>query len=240
MMLAASLLSIALLGAGGVVAGNLIRPDADAGGATAPASSSSSLPSPSASADSSGIGGFSPLVCAGPASAPAPTAPQPGAPGSVNGWNLPPGWSYFSVGTGPHVAVPDGWTYRLIGTTYCLRDPSAERVLSIATSRHTSADPVSTLRNEASRLVNAGALPDYRQIAMERRRLLSEAADWEYTYRDSHGPTLHVLTRWSVVGGKAYAISWSTEDVDWAADAPKFHLVMSMLSSGALASAPHG
>jgi serine/threonine protein kinase len=183
--------------------------------------------SPSASRTVVTVAGFSPASCSGPVPSAAVRLPRPAAATGVNGWSLTPGWSYFDDGSDSHMPVPDGWTYTRSGSMYCFRDPEGYRVLSLDTGRNPTGDPVVACRNEAARLVAAGALPGYSQISIEKRRLLNRAADWEYRYRDPSGVLLHVQTRWFASGRHGYALSWATREIDWSADLGKINMILS-------------
>jgi tRNA A-37 threonylcarbamoyl transferase component Bud32 len=206
----ASLVAVAVLGAGGVLAGYLAK----SGGETTP---------PAAMVTA----GFSPATCTGPGPSLAPRLPQRDAARGVNGWELIRGWSYFSDGTGFHLPVPDGWTWQKIGTTYCFRDPAGGRVLSLDTGRNPAGDPVKACEQEEKRLVAAGALPQYQRIGIEAKPLLEKAADWDYSYADASGLGLRARTRWFAMNGKAYALSWATRDIDWPSDLAKISMVLS-------------
>jgi serine/threonine protein kinase len=187
-------------------------------------------PSPSVAASTAPafvVVGFSPASCSGPSPSNALRLPQKGASTGVNGWSLTPGWSYFDDGSGFHMPVPDSWTFTKSGTMYCFRDPEGDRVLSLDTGRNPAGDPVTACRNEATRLVAAGALPDYSQISIEKRPLLNRAADWEYRYRDPAGTLLHAQTRWFASNGHGYALSWATREIDWTSDLGKINMVLS-------------
>jgi hypothetical protein len=220
----AMLIGIGLAGAVLVAAGGYILHRTDVPVAR-PAPTASLVPSATGSAVTAA--GFSPASCSGPAPATAVRLPQPGAATGVNGWSLTPGWSYFDDGTGFHMPVPDGWTYTRAGSMYCFRDPEGYRVLSLDTARNPAGDPVVACRDEAARLVAAGALPGYAQIAIEKRPLLNRAADWEYRYRDPSGVLLHVQTRWFASNRHGYALSWATREIDWSADLGKINMVLS-------------
>lgn len=218
-LVAAAVAVVAVLGGGGIVASYLVQQDGKPGVSTLP-----SDPGPARRAE---LVSFSPAGCAGPAPATAPRLPQKSASSAERGWVLPPGWSYFADGTGVNMATPDGWTYQKIGTMYCFQDPVGDRVLSLDTGRNPAGDPVKACRAEAERLVESGALPDYQQVAIEPRPLLNKAADWEFRYRDAEGTGLHARTRWFASNGRGFAISWSTREIDWAADLAKINMVLS-------------
>ncbi|NMO57421.1 serine/threonine protein kinase [Actinoplanes sp. TBRC 11911] len=211
----ASLATVAVLGAGGVLAGYLAKsggePTADK-----PTSRATMI-----------TAGFSPATCDGPGPSLAPRLPQRDAARGVNGWELIRGWSYFADGTGFHIPVPDGWTWQKIGSTYCFRDPAGGRVLSLDTGRDPKGDPVTACEREEKRLVAAGALPQYQRIGIEAKPLLEKAADWDYSYADASGLGLRARTRWFAMNGKAYALSWATRDIDWPSDLAKISMVLS-------------
>jgi tRNA A-37 threonylcarbamoyl transferase component Bud32 len=183
--------------------------------------------SPPAPARTAVLVGFSPATCNQPPVSAAPRLPQRGAPSGVNGWTLLRGWSYFTDGTGVHMPVPDGWTWQQVGTMYCFRDPGGDRVLSLDTARNPAGDPVQACRTEAARLVRAGALRGYEEVAIEPRPLLNKAADWEYRYEDVDGTELHARTRWFASAGRGFAISWSSREIDWIGDLAKINMVLS-------------
>jgi hypothetical protein len=215
-LVAAAVAVVVVLGVVGVVAGHLIQRD-DTPMAVVPSfASPTSVPL-----------SFSPASCAGSAPSSLPRLPQKNAARGVNGWDLLAGWSYFTDGTGLHMAVPDQWTYQRIGTMYCFRDPEGDRVLSLDTGRNPAGDPVTACRTEAERLVKAGALPGYQEIAIEPKPLLDKAADWEYRYHDPDGSGLHARTRWFASKGRGFAISWSSREFDWTSDLVKINMVLS-------------
>ncbi|BCJ42352.1 hypothetical protein GCM10010168_90770 [Actinoplanes ianthinogenes] len=189
--------------------------------AVAPSSSRASPVMPAVSRP----GGFSPIVCDAPPPAGVPVAPQKGAARGVNGWTLQAGWSYFTDGTGFHLPVPDGWTYQRMGSTYCFRDPRTARVLSLDVGRTTRTDPVKGCRAEDRRLRLSGRVRDYALIAITPVTLLHKAADWDYRYRGEAGVLRRATTRWFAAGGHAYALGWSTPDVDWATEFSRIQMV---------------
>jgi len=195
------------------------------------------LPVTSTGAGGQGAGGFSPVVCGDPRVPPdLPRTPQPGAARSVNGWQLLDGYSYFTIPSAFHIAVPDGWTYEKIGTTFCFRDPGGVRFLSVDPDRNPSGDPIEACRNEANRLTAAGELPQYRQLAIDKVPLLSRAADWEYTYQGPDGLPMHAMTRWFTADGRAYALGWATREFDWQVNLSTY----SMLKSTFYVTQPYG
>ncbi|MCY1145162.1 protein kinase [Actinoplanes sp. Pm04-4] len=221
-LVAAGLALVAVLGVGGILAGYLVRDDTPA---AAPPPSAATAPTSALSPAQAAATGFSAAVCTAPEPSGLPAAPQPNAVREVAGLALMSGWSYLSDGSGFLMPVPDGWTYQRVGTSFCLRDPVGDTVMSLDTGRNPAGDPVRACRAEATRLVQAGALPGYEEIYIERRPLLNKAADWEYRY-DLNGTRMHAQTRWFVKGGKGYAITWATRDFDWTGDAAKINMVL--------------
>jgi eukaryotic-like serine/threonine-protein kinase len=225
-LIAAGIALAGMLGAAGVMTGYLLHRDHASVAAPLITASSAVTASPLASAASLVPVGFTTAVCHGPAPADAPRAPQPDAARGVNGWALPAGWSYFSDGTGFHIAVPDEWTYQRIGTTYCFRDPGGSRLLSLDVGRNPKGDPVTACEAESARLVRSGVLPDYQKVSIERRPLLHKAADWQYRFNDPDTGTTYAQTRWFASEGKAFALGWSTREIDWIENKPKLDMVL--------------
>ncbi|MBL7253652.1 serine/threonine-protein kinase [Paractinoplanes lichenicola] len=211
-LVAAGLALVAVLGVGGILAGYLVRDETEA----SPAAPASAKPV---------AAGFSALACDRPAPPGLPVLPLKGASRGVSGWSLFPGWSYFTNNSGIHMPVPDGWSWQRIGTTYCFRDPVGDTVLSLDTGRNPAGDPVEACRAEATRLVRAGALPGYEELALEPTPLLNKTADWEYRF-ERDGVLMHAQTRWFVKAGRGFAISWVTRDFDWTGDLAKINMVL--------------
>jgi eukaryotic-like serine/threonine-protein kinase len=219
MLMAAGLALVALLGGGGILASFLVQQT------DGPAVSSSSAAVTALSAPPFVVAGFSPALCSGDSSAAPVKMPQKNASRGVSNYALLSGWSYFTDGSGFHLAVPDGWTFQKFGSLYCFSEPGGQRVLSLDTGRNPSADPVKACRTEATRLVKAGALPGYAEISIESRPLLNKTADWEYRFGGADGAKLHARTRWFASGGKGYALSWATDEIDWTGDLAKINMV---------------
>lgn len=214
-LVAVGLALVALVGVGGILAGYLVR--------DTPATS---MPSASAAASPSVVAaGFSAVACDRSEPSGLPTAPQQSAQRGVPGWSLLPNWSYFSDGTGFRMPVPDGWSYQRVGTSFCFRDPLGATVLSLDTGRNPAGDPVTACRIEEGRLVQAGSLPGYERVTLEKTPLLNKAADWEYEY-DRAGVRMHARTRWFVKDGRGFAITWATRDFDWTSDLAKINMVL--------------
>ncbi|GIF36123.1 hypothetical protein Axi01nite_04340 [Actinoplanes xinjiangensis] len=186
----------------------------------APASSDPQTTSSAASA-------FSPSLCDSPPPDGLPVTPLDGSARGVNGWNLQAGWSYFTDGSGFHIAVPNGWTHQRIGTTHCFRGPRNGRTITLDAARDPAADPLAEARAEESRLATSGALPGYTLVGVGQVPLLLKAADWEYRYRSASGSARHAVFRWFVMGGRAYALGWATAEKSWSADLAEVQMIRS-------------
>jgi serine/threonine protein kinase len=176
---------------------------------------------------------FSPLTCDSPSAPDLPLTPLRGATRGVNGWTLQAGWSYFSDGSGFHIAVPDGWTHQRIGTTHCFRSPRGIRVMTVDTGRDPAADPLTASQDAERRLVTSGALTGYELIGLASVPLLHRAADWEYRYQASGGAARHTVIRWFLIGGKAYVLGWSTPEKNWKSDLSRIQMIRSTFYSRA-------
>jgi serine/threonine protein kinase len=221
----AGVLVVVLLAGVGLIATWLVRQRGDDRKALLPV-----VPTAASNSAATSLG-FSPVACENPASSTAPRTPQPNAKHSSNGWALLAGWSYYTDAAGFQMAVPDGWSYERIGTTICFRDPSNVRFLSIDPDRNPAGDPVQACQKEAARLVQAGELPKYTQIDLQRAPLQIKAADWEYTYDGPRGVRMHATTRWFASGGKAFALGWATRDFDWQINFTFHSMVVSSFST---------
>ncbi|GGN53238.1 hypothetical protein GCM10010112_01890 [Actinoplanes lobatus] len=192
-------------------------------GSPAPAKPSTVVPSTAASSPQRRA--FVSALCDTSPPTGLPATPRKGATRGVNGWTLPSGWSYFTDGSGFHIAVPDDWTYQRIGTTYCFRNPRNSRVLSLDTGQDPAVDPVQALQAEEGRLAGPGGLPGYTRAGLEAVALLHRAADWEYRYRTRDGAARHTIVRWFVVDGRAFVLGWTTAEKTWTTDLGKLQMV---------------
>jgi serine/threonine protein kinase len=192
-------------------------------------SASASGPSPGALPTTAvaGRGGFSPVVCDVPPSSRARVTPKKGAARGVNGLKLLAGWSYFTDGSGFHLAVPDGWTYQRIGTTYCFREPRGSVVMSLDPGRDADADPLQACHAEDLRLKSEAVVSGYALISIDSAPLLHRAADWEYRYQGADGEPRRVSTRWFAVNGRAYALGWAAPERVWPEHLSKIQMVRS-------------
>jgi hypothetical protein len=154
-----------------------------------------------------------------------------GSARGVNGWNLQTGWSYFTDGSGFHIAVPNGWTHQRIGTTHCFRGPRNSRTITLDAARDPAADPLAVARAEETRLASSGALPGYALVDVEQVPLLNKAADWEYRHDSPSGTSRHSVFRWFVMGSRAYVLGWTTTEKAWNNDLTKIRMIRSTFYS---------
>ena len=227
-VVAAALTAVAILGAGGIVAGYLVQRDDPTTPVGLPVVSSVAAPASSATAPRvPAVSGFTPAACSGPVPSKAPRTPQKNAARGMAGLSLYAGWSYFTDGSGFHMPVPDRWTYQKFGTTYCFHDPDGGRTMILDVGRKPTADPVTACKVEAKRVVASGVLTGYKLVTIEPLLLLDKAADWEYTYSAPDGTPMYVQTRWQATKGKAFARAWATRQDDWPGDFAKFSMALS-------------
>jgi hypothetical protein len=125
------------------------------------------------------------------------------------------------------VAAPAGWSYARIGRTVCFRDPAGPAALSVDLVRPPTADPVLACRRQAQRLISAGALPGYAELRVAAVPYLPRAADWEYRHDGPGGVRMHAGVRWLATGGRAYAIGWTTPELDWAGSQARLGVILS-------------
>ncbi|WP_170153896.1 hypothetical protein [Actinoplanes italicus] len=176
---------------------------------------------------------FSPLACETSPAESLPFTPLPGSARGVNGWKLQAGWSYFTDGSGFHIAVPDGWTHERIGSTHCFRSPRSTRVMTVDTGRDPADDPLTASRAAERRLAASGDLSEYELIGLASVPLLNRAADWEYRYQTSAGAARHTVVRWFLTGRKAYVLGWSTPEKTWKSDLSRIQMIRSTFYSSA-------
>ncbi|WP_239143831.1 hypothetical protein [Actinoplanes philippinensis] len=210
----------------------------------APNSSPLGPPAPTGVPSSTGSSGpdtsaaFSPSHCDSPPPGDLPVTPLDGAARGVNGWDLQAGWSYFTDGSGFHIALPDGWSHQRIGTTHCFRATRSTRTITLDTAGDPAADQVAVARAEESRLATSGGLPGYELIGVTPVPLLHKAADWEYRYQSTSGAARHAVFRWFVMGGRAYVLGWTTTEKAWNTDLIKIQLIRSTFYSSRSTSSP--
>ncbi|MEU8659469.1 protein kinase [Actinoplanes philippinensis] len=192
-------------------------------------------PTPSGTATSAA---FSPSLCDSPPPGDLPVTPLDDAARGVNGWDLQAGWSYFTDGSGFHIALPDGWTHQRIGTTHCFRATRSTRTITLDTAGDPAADQVTVARAEESRLATSGGLPGYELVGVTPVPLLHKAADWEYRYQSASGAARHAVFRWFVMGGRAYVLGWTTTEKSWNTDLVKIQLIRGTFYSSRSTSSP--
>jgi hypothetical protein len=210
------------------------RPElSPSGSVTSPSGPESSGTSPATEPVAPDVRTFSPLACETSPAESLPLTPLPGSARGVNGWKLQAGWSYFTDGSGFHIAVPDGWTHERIGSTHCFRSPRSTRVMTVDTGRDPADDPLTASRAAERRLSASGDLSEYELIGLASVPLLNRAADWEYRYQASTGAARHTVVRWFLTGRKAYVLGWSTPEKTWKSDLSRIQMIRSTFYSSA-------
>ncbi|MGE5135813.1 MAG: serine/threonine-protein kinase [Gemmatimonadota bacterium] len=160
-----------------------------------------------------------------PARSSSPPSPQPsGQPSGQPAGTVPAGWHRYGDPTGFSIGVPDGWQVSHQGHLVYIRDPAGGRFLLIDQTTHPRPDPLADWRQqEANR---AGTYPGYHRIRLQAVSYpqAERAADWEFTYNASGGPT-HVLNRNVLANAhQAYALYWSTPAGQWASSRSFFRV----------------
>jgi hypothetical protein len=159
-----------------------------------------------------------------------PTASVSGMRGSPGPYLLPPGWLWHRNPRGFGIAIPEGWQYSGAAGPVCFTDPDGARELIVDPTALPSRTPLAHWETEEQRLLTAGALPDYRKVAMGLFILRGAGADWEYTWQPPDGRRLHTRRLLLVTSEtQAYTLSWTTRDADWTLDQPHLQLVVNSL-----------
>jgi hypothetical protein len=183
---------------------------------------SSSPGSPRASAATPS--GRTPASPAAPSASASPSAPAPTGSASSGGTiarhgALPAGYYRFTNSTGFSIGVPDGWQISHVGHYVYITDPSDSGVfLLIDQSDAPKANPLADWEQQAAN--RTSTYPDYHLIRLESVRYpqAEKAADWEFTFVRS-GVPVHILNRNVLANAHhAYALYWSTPEIDWSAD----------------------
>ncbi|KWW98030.1 hypothetical protein TH66_22190 [Carbonactinospora thermoautotrophica] len=113
--------------------------------------------------------------------------------------------------------LPVGWQRTSSGTRQIdFIDPTNTHLLRVGWSRHPGANLVQDRRNLERKTY--GDRPDYDRITLRKTRLRDwEAAEWEFTFRDSRGRLRHAYNiAFLVHDDLGYAIHFSTLEEDWA------------------------
>ncbi|MET8121294.1 ricin-type beta-trefoil lectin domain protein [Micromonospora sp. NPDC005189] len=136
----------------------------------------------------------------------------------------PAGWRYHRDDPRFLVPVPDGWQSRRDGERAEFREPDGSRVLVVEEFRSVPADLVAELR--ATERAERKRYADYRQVRLAALRYQVRAAEWEWTYTDEDGTSMHTVSR-AFVGhnGHAYSIGWTTSSAEWSASAGVLALI---------------
>jgi serine/threonine protein kinase len=162
-------------------------------------------------------------ACDTPPTGPRTSTPLPGATTVLDGRALPAGWSWHRDTAGFRIAVPNGWTYFRVGQIVCFVDPGGSRTLGIDPRQPATTDPVGDARKQERRLLDAGVLPGYRRIRVE-RTLFVAGAEWEFTF-DNNGRRHAEVRTYPPSAGRAAALFWVTRDFDWTLNTGLYDLI---------------
>jgi serine/threonine protein kinase len=124
---------------------------------------------------------------------------------------VPKGFTEHSE-DGVSVAVPKDWTVAEQGgaVTYSGPKDSAQRIRIQKVK-----DGSLAALQAAEQNLNVKDYPDYTQVQLGKVAYRWPAADWEYTYTNTSQVTVHAVTRYVVVEGQGYSITFSSPDYDW-------------------------
>ncbi|MFC0863507.1 serine/threonine-protein kinase [Sphaerimonospora cavernae] len=114
---------------------------------------------------------------------------------------------------GISLAVPKEWTVSVKEGTVTFSGPSDSG--QAITVRKIADGGLAALQT-SERSLNVDDHPEYTQIQLRETPYRWPAAEWEYTYMDSHQVTVHKVTRYVTAGGQAYSITFTAPDFDWA------------------------
>ncbi|WP_435820606.1 serine/threonine-protein kinase [Micromonospora purpureochromogenes] len=157
--------------------------------------------------------------------APANATPVPSVPPPTGEPALVAGWTWYEDATGFRIAAPARWLRFTDGTVTCFREPGGGRVLSVAAGV-APADPVAHWRAEERRLTGDGALPGYRRVDISRLDMFRGGALWECSWLNAAGVQVHTARLMvAVAAGRAYTVSWLTEEFDWQVNATYFLMI---------------
>ena len=150
--------------------------------------------------------------------APAPTTAAPSAPATGGGLQE-------VTGEGWRLRVPVGWTRADAsgGTRYS--DPAGGRHVLVAVRDPAGPSAVGAWEDQERSFRRSHG--DYARLRLETIEAdgASDAADWEFTYRDG-GTQLHALDRAWVVDGVGYAVFVQSRAGDWDRSRPLYEQVL--------------
>ncbi|ASW57833.1 hypothetical protein CIK06_19155 [Plantactinospora sp. KBS50] len=208
----AVLVTVALLRAG---AGD--KPDP---GALPAGTAGTATPTATATGNGSAAGAAFPCGGAVPAGA-VPVSPAPRPSGEP--FALTAGWTWHVDPAGFRIAVPVGWLGYPDGTASCFREPEGSRTLSVDSGAPPTESPDRYLAAQERRITDAGALPGYQRLVIQRIDSY-DGAEWECRWTSAKGVALHSYRMLANAGGRAYTIGWVTREFDWSVN--KANLLM--------------
>ena len=128
---------------------------------------------------------------------------------------MPAGYHRYQDPTGFSIGVPDGWAVSHRGHYVYITPPSSAMYLLIDQTTRPKPDPLADW--QAQEAARRSTYPDYHRIRLQAVSYpqAERAADWEFTFVGSEGPT-HVLNRNVLANAQhAYALFWSTPSSQW-------------------------
>jgi eukaryotic-like serine/threonine-protein kinase len=187
--------------------------------ALAPSHASSRPGAPATAAGGSGAGSRGSPSATATAGSPSPSTAgsSAAAPGGAVGTAapIPAGWRRYQDATGFSIAMPNDWRVSHQGHYVYITPPSGAEFLLIDQSSHPQPNPLADWQQqEANRESSYAGYHRIRLVAV-RYPQAEKAADWEFTYY-SRSVLTHVLNRNVLANAThAYALYWSTPQVDW-------------------------
>ncbi len=145
---------------------------------------------------------------------------------------VPAGWRTYAGPAASTVAVPPAYRRGTFNGEPQYKDPATGRTLRVGTVAKGKDDAVQDRRDQAASF--ARTHDDYRELRITDIDYRdTEAADWEFTYRDG-GAGLHALSRVFVTtDGRGWSLFFQTRSGDdWAAARVDFDRIAAAFSTG--------
>ncbi|GAB3983476.1 hypothetical protein [Plantactinospora veratri] len=154
--------------------------------------------------------------CAPPPEQTVPVTAAPRPPGERFG--LVEHWTWYTDAVGFRIAVPVGWRRYTDGTVVCFREPvvGTGRMITIDPSTPATRDGERYWLAEERRLIGAGLLAGYEQVAIGPLDIRDGGAIWECRWTNPHGVRVQAARMLiNTSAGRAYTVSWLTREFDW-------------------------
>jgi hypothetical protein len=156
-------------------------------------------------------------TCPVPGLAPAGPAAPPRSPGPPPAVAPQPGFTWYVDPSGFRITLPDGWQAQHIGSAVCFRPPGGSGTLAVDQWQPAGLNLVAYWEERERELTGTAG---YSRLQLEVvGNFQRAAADWQFTYKDRNGDTIHVIARAMVFPtGPAYSVYWSVPEVNWGAE----------------------